>query len=490
MKQFTHAWLAMMAMKRIEYAKIPAKQQDDAKALITWFKNYRDFVLQGAWYPDFVFKDMSNSHICKYSPADTALAPVSAQPVPEVIPETDEDPDEEPIVDDDAVDGEEDEEGSTEVNFTATVKSDFRVMPETLQLYQTGLTSDLYGKPYVLNKRHNLCDRCESFTESLIDSFKMLTVEQGGSPIIPSNNHIALRFFILSHYIADGHMPLHCDARSFYNKNAVHSFIEQEWDDMVQDSYYIDEDNNRFFYDKDGYPLQQQELSPLMKYVEDDLLKREFIWSWGDGCGNTWDYMSGITQYSYLMAYRLIPADRPPKEITKEYYKESEAYKEHFMEYSKIILGDAVESIAKIWLHAWVRYRDWFRDHELSYLKAQLKAAKAVTKANDDLIDTYPAKRQAILDKIAKEQDSVNKYEAEVNTARAKGNKTEKKEESLNKAKARLAVAQESLKTLDVKYKDAQDSVEDFKAIERAAEIAKKRKDAEIKRYKDKNSTL
>ena len=68
MKHYTHAWLAMMAMKRIEYAQIPVKQQDDAKALISWFKNYRDLVLQGSWYPDAVFKDMSSSHIAKCYP--------------------------------------------------------------------------------------------------------------------------------------------------------------------------------------------------------------------------------------------------------------------------------------------------------------------------------------------------------------------------------------------------------------------------------------
>ena len=109
MKKYTHAWLAMMAMKRIEKAKIPARQSDDAKALITWFKNYRDFVLSGAWYPDSVFKDMTPSHIVKYEP-DTS-AP----------------------------------EGAT---------ASFRVMPPTLQLYQYGLRSDMYGKPFLLNKRH------------------------------------------------------------------------------------------------------------------------------------------------------------------------------------------------------------------------------------------------------------------------------------------------------------------------------------------------
>ena len=297
MKQYTHAWLAMMAMKRIEKAKIPARQQDDAKALITWFKNYRDFVLAGSWYPDFVFKDMVPSHIVKYEP-DTS-AP----------------------------------EGTT---------VSFRVMPPTLQLYQYGLESDMYGKPFLLNKRHNLCDRCESFTESLVDSFKILTMENEGSPVVPSNNHIAMRFFILSHYIADGHMPLHCDARSFYNDNEVHACIEEEWDNQVQASYKIDKDNKRFFYDQDGYPLKKENPSELTEYVEQELKDREFVWSWGSGCGNTWDYMSGITQYAYLMAYRLVPADHVPSEISKALYLESAAFKEHFTEYSKVILADAV----------------------------------------------------------------------------------------------------------------------------------------------------
>ena len=443
MKKYTHAWLAMMAMKRIEKAKIPARQQDDAKALITWFKNYRDFVLSGAWYPDAVFKDMTPSHIVKYEP-----------------------------------------------DASSTAVPNFRIMPPTLQMYQLGLESDMYGKPFKLDKRHNLCDRCESFTESLIDSFKILTMENEGSPIVPSNNHIAMRFFILSHYIADGHMPLHCDARSFYNDNEVHGFIEDLWDQEVRRSYFIDEDNERFFYDPEGYPLKQQEVSELMQYVEDELVNREFIWSWGSGCNNTWDYMSGISQYSYLMAYRLIPADKAPREITKAYYMSTEAFREHFFEYSKVILGDAVESIAKIWLHAWVRYRDWFRGTELAYFKAQKDKAEKNLIDAEKVIDTYSEEKDKLNARLEKAAKSLEAKQADYDKGLAKGLKMEKRTEELAKARARYDEAQENLSNLDKAYQEADASLESLKALLLAARIQVDRKAAEIKRYEDSNSGI
>ncbi|MBO4843626.1 MAG: hypothetical protein J5490_03470 [Bacteroidales bacterium] len=442
MKKYTHAWLAMMAMKRIEKAKIPARQQDDAKALITWFKNYRDFVLSGAWYPDSVFKDMSTSHIVKYKPDASGTS------------------------------------GS------------FRVMPPTLQMYRLGLTSDMYGKPYTLEKRHNICDRCEAFTESLIDSFKILTMENEGSPIVPSNNHIAMRFFILSHYIADCHMPLHCDARSFYNKNEVHGFIEDEWDKQVRSSYCIDEDNERFFYDPEGYPLKNIAMTELMKYVEEDLEKREFVWSWGTGCNNTWDYMSGISQYSYLMSYRLVPADHIPDEISKNLYMNSSAYKDHFLEYSKVILGDAVESIAKVWLHAWVRYRDWFRDTELAYFKAQQKQADNNLKTANKIIDNYPADKEKQAGKVKDSRSSLDAKQQDYDSTIAKGRNADKKAEALEKARTKLAEAEEKLARLEADYKEAQASLENLKALLLAAQIQVKRKEAEIKRYADSNSGI
>lgn len=475
MKQYTHAWLAMMAMKRIEYAKIPVKQQDDAKALITWFKNYRDLVLQGAWYPDSVFKDMSSSHIAKYFPlADyqkkgSGLESALADDVGEIDGGPEEVNDENPKI---------------------RIESKFRKMPQTLRMFNRGKGSVLYDQPYIQFKRHNLCDRCESFTESLIDSFKILTMENPGAPVIPSNNHIAMRFFILSHYIADGHMPLHCDARSFYNKNEVHAFIEKMWDDQVQAAYKIDEYNERFYYDKDGYPLlnEDTEPSPLIKYVEKELRDRSFSWDWGDDNNNTWDYMSGITQYSYLLAYDLIPADRDPKQISTEYYMGTEAYQEHFEEYSKIILGDAVESIAKVWLHAWCRYRSWFRDHELGILKAKTKTAQTMFNATDKIIDTHPGLITKKQDAIEAAEQTLQAREDDLNDAISKGKSVKTKTESRNAAARKVERLKEELSRLEAELDKAVSYWDIHQAVYIAAQLEMKSKEAEIEKYGKTNS--
>ena len=465
MKHYTHAWLAMMAMKRIEFAQIPVKQQDDAKALITWFKNYRDLVLQGSWYPDAVFKDMSSSHIAKCYPLADYEAGKGAGIDSELAKDAG--------------------KNATKKNPKIRIETDFRRMPASLQMYGFAKKSKLYGKPYILFKRHNLCDRCESFTESLIDSFKVLTMENRGAPVVPTNNHIAMRFFILSHYIADGHMPLHCDARSFHANNEVHAFIEEEWDNQVQAAYKIDYENDRFFYDKDGYPLfnEDSEPSPLIQYVEKELRDREFTWPWGTDNNNTWDYMSGITQYSYLMAYDLVPADREPKKISKRSYMATEAYREHFEEYSKIILGDAVESIAKIWLHAWCRYRSWFRDHELACSNEKLKAAEADYTGSAKIRETYPALIEAKKAAVAEAEKTLQDRQTELNEALAKNRSAKKKTEDRDKASEKLKKLQRELEDLENALNKAVSYYDIYQAVYIAAQLEVASKEAEIEKY-------
>jgi hypothetical protein len=308
MKKYTHAWLAFMAIKRLQTANIPEANREDAQSLVKWFHDYRDFVIEGSWYPDEVFKDMSTSHVIKYRPSDE------------------------------------------------TREQKFKKLPKTMKLYTLGQKSKLYKKPFVIESG-NCADRCESLAHSIIDCFKILRMEDRGCPISPTGNHIAMRFFILSHYIADCHMPLHCDCRSFSSGKNIHGFIETQWDTQVKNSYSIDTANNRFFYGPDGYPLPKKP-TPLIQAVEDDLLNREYIHEWGTGNGNTWDYMSAISEYSYLMSYRLIPDNYNEDNLTKEVFKATETY-QRFDEYSQYILSDAIDSIARVWLHVWARYRKW-----------------------------------------------------------------------------------------------------------------------------------
>lgn len=319
MKKYSHAWIAFMAIKRLETiantdndSVIKGVNEDvikHAKSLVKWFMDYRDFVIEGAWYPDEVFKDMSTSHIVKFKPCETG-----------------------------------------EYN-------DFRSLPSTHSIgAMMKRKSDLFGKPYDITQG-NCADRCESIAHSIVDNFKTLYKEERGCPIATTNNHIALRFFILSHYVADCHMPFHCDDRPFSDEKGVHGSVEKKWEDQIKKSFKIDTSNNRFYYGSDGYPLP---LSPtqLVRDVEEEMGKRQYVHGWGTGNSSTWDYMSGVAQYSYLFSYFLVPQTFQNTQTITEFMAQTE-WGLHFDEYSKMIFCDAIDSIARIWLHVWIKYKTW-----------------------------------------------------------------------------------------------------------------------------------
>ena len=319
MKKYSHAWIAFMAIKRLEViatstdekvvAGVTDKVRTEAKALVKWFKNYRDFVIKGAWYPDDVFKDMGTSHIVKYTPAGT--------------------------------------------DETVT----FRKLPATHSIFNM-----MTEKSEYLNKAYNIeggncADRCEAISHSIIDNFKMLSREEKGCPIATTGNHIAMRFFILSHYIADCHMPLHCDARSFSSEKNIHGAIEKKWEDYITKAYKIDKDNNRFFYDPNGYPLPLTS-NDFTTNVETEIATRKYIHAWGGKSNNVWDFMSAVSQYSYLFSYFLIPKDFSNTQSMQEFAEKTE-WGRYFEMYSTMIFSDAIDAIARIWLHIWIKYRDW-----------------------------------------------------------------------------------------------------------------------------------
>jgi len=308
MKQYTHAWLSFMAVKRLENACIPANYQKRVNALIAWFRNHRDFVIQGAWYPDSIIKDMASSHVLKYAP-----------------------------------------DGNSQ-------KKNFKKLPTQFRLYKIGKECEFYKKPYTVESG-NLPDRCEAISHSIIDNLKMQEKEDKGSPISPTDNHVATLFFMLSHYIADAHMPLHCDARSFSDGHNIHGKIEKEWDDIVNKCYRVDKEGNRFYYDPQGYPLKK-DIHELAEWIENEIINRKFSIGWGSDNDNTWDFMSAITQYSYLTSYKMIPPNFNEDNLDWNTFIALDTGFS-FEEYSKAILIDAIDSIAKVWFRVWNKYQKW-----------------------------------------------------------------------------------------------------------------------------------
>jgi hypothetical protein len=313
MKQYTHAWLASMAMKRLNKVTVPADSDNSRKLLVEWFLNHRDFVLQGAWYPDAIIKDMSTGHVLKFKPD------------------------------------------------VSSAEDTFKKLPDEYYLKKIGEKSPFFKKPYKI-VGGNLPDRCEAISHTIVDHLKMQYSEKKGSPISPTNNQIATLFFMLSHYIADAHMPLHCDARAFSSMDNIHGKIEAEWDDIIQKCYGIDKDNKRFIYDTEGYPNKIGN-HDLVDWLETEILTRKFELNYGPGNDNTWDFMKAITQYSYLTAFQMIPQEYDENNLDWKIFKtlNTEA---GFDDYSKCILSDAIDSVAKIWLRIWNRYQLWIKDRD------------------------------------------------------------------------------------------------------------------------------
>ena len=319
MKQYSHAWLAFMAIKRLEETTLSEADNTYAASLVKWFKDHKDGVIQGAWYPDMIIKDMATSHVLKFTPV---------------------------------------KDGS---------KGSFRKLPGTYLIYKHCKNSDLKKCSYTVDKDTNLTDRCESIAHSVVDNLKMQTKERKGSPIAPNNNHLATILFMLSHYVADAHVPFHCDSRKFSKGKDIHGRLEDVWDDEIKKYFLLDKANERFFYDRHGYPLldKEKELQykdSFLKKVEDNLKKRKFSSSFGTGNNNVWDFMSAICQHSYLLSYMFIPEGYDHTNVTTSNWTKLGGTDTDMEDLNIIVLCDAIDSIAKVYFRVWRRFKRWKKD--------------------------------------------------------------------------------------------------------------------------------
>jgi hypothetical protein len=94
--------------------------------------------------------------------------------------------------------------------------------------------------------------------------------------------------------------------------------------------------------------------------VENDVTTRKYVHGWGGDNDNTWDFMSAVSQYSYLFSYYLIPETFNNTQTMQEFMEQTE-WGQNFDKYSKMIFGDAIDAIARIWLRVWIKYRKWLK---------------------------------------------------------------------------------------------------------------------------------
>jgi hypothetical protein len=310
MKQFSHAWLAFKAIERLEKADLGENRQA-ADELIRWFWDHRDGVIRGAWYPDMIIKDMATSHVYKFTPQ-------------------------------------------------AGPPAKFGNLPSTSQVKPYAVQSPVLGQGVELDRGTNLPERCEALAHAVVDSLKIQQTEDKGSPVAPTGNQVALHLFMLSHYLADAHMPFHCDSRRFSEAADIHGKIEGRWDDEIRACYRLDLMNERFYYNQEGYPLRVQAAyeNSFLREVEDGFAARPFTDSYGSG-QNVLSCIQTVCQYSYLLAYAFIPPGFDQTNVTSQNLTSLPGQLLDFKRLSVIVFSDAIDAIARIWLRVWRRYLKW-----------------------------------------------------------------------------------------------------------------------------------
>jgi hypothetical protein len=328
MKKYSHAWLAFMAIKRLDDNRKDLKPADlaYAESLIAWLMNHKDDVMQGAWFPDELIKDMADKHVLKFAPADKAPAGTISYP-----------PDK------------------------------FRPLPPEYLIFQYGQDSPVRQQNFnVVDPKDNLPDRCESLAESVIDHLKVLDHVEKGSPVTPTSNQVALWFFMLSHYIADAHVPVHCDSRRFSEGKNIHGEMEKVWDDEINTYYKLNTQKTRFLFDPTGYPKPAVDFTTdpsyqqsFLKAVADGLAKRKFDFSFGGGNNNVWDFMNAVCHNSYLVSYRFFPPQYEPDTVTMKNWKDLAVPALSINQLSAAVLADAIDSIVRVWFRIWRRYKEW-----------------------------------------------------------------------------------------------------------------------------------
>ena len=330
MKKFTHALIACKAVERLKKVELSDANKPFADYLLEWFADHKDGVIRGAWYPDDYIRDNRTSHVYKHTPVGD--------------------------LDDDSP------------PFTPP-----RSLPSSSLEYAIGHSHALFNQPYNIDKTTNLPERCEALSHAVIDNLRISEAEPKGSPLTQTDNHVALLLFMLSHYVADAHMPMHCDSRkdSFLGFD-IHAAAEDVWNVEVVRYYKIDRSNQRFVYNESGFPLLVEDdtyADSILKAVEDDLARRPFRVGYGrgfctpersercEGNDNVREYMQTVCYYSWLTSLAWLPPGTKKKDVNRAALETAAGLS--FRQMSVAALADAIDAVSRVFLHDLRRFCWW-----------------------------------------------------------------------------------------------------------------------------------
>lgn len=166
-----------------------------------------------------------------------------------------------------------------------------------------------------------------------------------------TGRQIALTYFLLSHYIADAHMPLHCDARdlSYDNKRRIftgfHAKLEKYWETHLPgEEVFLALPKISL-----DAALSRLPAGSIFAPISDGVAIFDFrpLASRRD----EWEEMVDVCRASFALSRYLIPNGAREVEDIARFRSRDE-----LEEASRAIFADAAKTVAAIWVRSWIRY--------------------------------------------------------------------------------------------------------------------------------------
>lgn len=334
MNQATHAWLAVEAYRKIA---VLAKTDEGKKRKLGGLErllgeNLKDVVV-AAWLPDSLIKDMQYGHIFKNS------------------------------------------------NYTGTQRARFILKKEDLKKHLVGsarvpkvafdaVPDAWWKRPYrVKDNGGHLPARVNALCQTARDMLRMgdddviaLTeiVPKGAESINKafrsSPRDIAMMLWMVSHYVADAHMPLHCDNRGFAStaKQKTHCAVEELWGKQVADLFYSKQILKKNADAILGAKPPEGSMFAALDFGDRvDLLKNN---------GDPWSEAVFICRASFAASFALVPekiakVDDVTKRVSLDDIRTCDfCGEDRFWALSQAIMADAASAIAMFWQDVWLDF--------------------------------------------------------------------------------------------------------------------------------------
>ena len=227
MKKYTHAWLALKAIELLKNysGHFHPVRNDHVNDLLNFMSSYPNTFVRGAWFPDIVIRDnIQGGHTWKYS-----LDSVNGRSVSYYPP--------------------------SHNNCLNFIKSEL-------------------GEKLSLDERvSDLPDRCEALSQAIRDTILITNYVHSGDVVTFNDSQVALFFLMLSHYVCDAHVPVHCDKRDFNDPSKVHADLEGFWEEETKRYYKVSKKTQQFDLDEN----QNLQLNPTARGFDNSILNKAVI---------------------------------------------------------------------------------------------------------------------------------------------------------------------------------------------------------------------